>query len=158
MFEIIENVKLEMDNVLSFKGEITQQEMVYVMKEIEQVIAESTAQKNGSIVTATFGMRKNDGQLVANMEILVPLNKVINPPSGYTFKPVFRLNNAVKVRHYGNPSMLQESADELMKYIIDSNLTPITVGYNITVREPKNKGIFDDSVIDIYIGVCDNIL
>lgn len=158
MFEIIENVKLEMNNVLSFKGEITQQEMVYVMKEIEQIIAENTAQKNGSIVTATFDVRKDMGQPVMAVEILIPLNKVINPPGGYTFKPVFRLNNAIKVIHQGNPAKLQESANELMKHIERKGLMAITPGYNITLNTPQSKENFEEFQAEIYVGVCDNIL
>lgn len=51
-----------------------------------------------------------------DMEVLIPLNKEINVPSDYTFKPIFRLNNAVVVRHKGNPAMPQNSANELMKH------------------------------------------
>lgn len=158
MFEIIENVKLEMENVLSFKGEITQQEMVYVMKEIEQIITENSALKNGSIVTATFDVRKDGENSIMAVEILIPLNKVINPPSGYTFKPVFRLNNAIKVIHQGNPSKLQESANELMKYIENRGLMAITPGYNITKNFPKSKENLEEFCAEIYVGVCNNIL
>lgn len=155
MFEIIENVKLEMKNVLSFKGEITQQDMVYIMKEIEQVVSESGAQRNGNIVTATFDVCENG---IMSVQILVPLDKKIVLPVGYEFKPIFRLNNAIKVVYKGNPSSLQESANELMNHIKNKGLMAITPGYNIITNNPKNKESFEDFCAEIYIGVCDNIL
>lgn len=158
MFKIIENVKLEMNNILSFKGKITQQEMVYVMKEIEQIVSENAAQRNGSIVTATFDVQKDGGQPIMAVEILIPLNKAIAPPNGYTFKPVFRLNNAIKVIHQGNPSKLQESANELMKYVENKGLMAITPGYNITKNTPQSKENLEEFCAEIYVGVCDNIL
>ena len=158
MFEIIENVKLEMDNVLSFKGEITQQEMVQIIKEMEQIVSNNGAEKKGNIVTATFDVKKKGNQIVMAVQVLVPLNKKINSPSGYVFKPVFRLNNAIKLRHYGNPSKLQENMNKLVKYIEEKGLMPITPGYNVTINEPSDKNNMEDLIVDIYIGVSDNIL
>lgn len=158
MFEIIENVKLEMDNVLSFRGKITQQEMVYIMEEIEQIISESGASKNGNIVTATFDVHTNDKKSIMDLQILVPLNTKIIVPSGYDMKPIFRLNNAIKMVYHGNPSNLQESADELMNYIKDKGLMAITPGYNVTINAPNSKDKLDEFCMEIYVGVCDNIL
>ncbi len=44
-----------------------------------------------------------------------------------------------------------------MKYISDNGLTPITTGYNVTIKEPISASI-DDIVVDIYIGITENIL
>lgn len=158
MFEIIENVKLEMNNVLSFKGEVTKQEMIQIVKEMEQLVSENGAKRNGSIVTATFDIKKIENQIVMAIQILVPLDRKIEPPNGYVFKPIFRLNNAIKLRHYGDPSNLQENMNKLTEYIIEKGLMPITPGYNVTINELHDKNDVESLIVDIYVGVSDNIL
>ena len=155
---ITENCKLEMENVISFRGKVTQQQMSQIVKEMEQIISENSAEKKGFSSTATFAIENNGSQPIMDIEILIPLNKEIHVPSDYKFKPIFRLNNAVKIRHQGNPAMLQNSANELMKYISDHQLTPITTGYNVTVQEPTNQNDVDSLIVDMYVGVSDNIL
>jgi len=147
-----------MENVISFRGKVTQQQMSQVIKEMEQIISENSAEKKGCSVTSTFSIENNGLQPVMDVEILIPLNKEIRVPSDYKFKPIFRLNNAVKIRHQGNPAMLQNSANELMKYIADHKLTPITTGYNVTVQEPTNPNDINSLIVDMYVGVSDNIL
>lgn len=93
-----------------------------------------------------------------DIEVLIPLDKKIATYSDFKFKPLFRLNNAVKIRHEGNPAMLQNSANELMQYINSHDLMPITAGYNVTVREPASQNDVDNMIVDMYVGVCDNIL
>lgn len=155
---ITENCKLEMENVISFRGKVTQQQMSQIVKEMEQIISENSAEKKVFSATATFAIENNGSQPIMDIEILIPLNKEIHVPSDYKFKPIFRLNNAVKIRHQGNPAMLQNSANELMKYISDHQLTPITTGYNVTVQEPTNQNDVDSLIVDMYVGVSDNIL
>ena len=44
MYDITENVTLEMENVLSFRGKVTQQQINEIAKEIERMIRENAAQ------------------------------------------------------------------------------------------------------------------
>lgn len=155
MFEIVEDVKIEMDNVLSIKGEFTQQDIPSVVKDIKKIISDSGASENGRMVTATYSV-DSDGTM--DMEILVPLDKEIVAPAGYEFKPIFRLRNAIKVVHRGDPALLQESADELMKHIENRGLMQITVGYSVLINSPANMQNLEDYCSEIYVGVCDNVL
>ena len=93
-----------------------------------------------------------------DVEILIPLDKEISVSAPYMIKPVFRLRNAVKIRHKGNPALMQNTANELMEYIKNKGLMPITAGYNVTVQEPTSPTDVDSLIVDIYVGVSDNIL
>ena len=62
------------------------------------------------------------------------------------------------MRHAGNPALLQNSADELNAYILANALTPITVGYNVTVKEPASPQDVENMIIDMYVGISLNIL
>ena len=157
MHEISEGNILELRNLISYRNKITQQQMAAIMNEMNEIISSYGAVKTGNPISTTFSVENNLSQPMMDIEILIPLNKTIPVPSGYSFKPIFRLNNAVKVRHTGNPATLQQSADELMKYISEKKLMPITSGYNVNLNE-ESKVDIENFSMDIYVGVCDNIL
>lgn len=158
MNEIIENASLEMENVLSFRGKVTQQQMVQITKEMQSLIESNNAHKTLSGVSATFAIDNSSAAPMMDIEIMFPLDKSITVSSPYVLKPVFRLRNAVKIRHTGNPALMQNTANELMAYISSKGLMPITAGYNVTVKEPANPTDIDSLIIDMYVGVSDNIL
>lgn len=158
MKEITENVSLEMTNVLTYRGKVTQQQMTVIAKEMNDIITANKAKKIMSGVSATYEIINPGTDVVMDVEIMYPLDKHINVAAPYKIKPIFRLKNAVKIRHEGNPALLQEAGNKLMNYISDKGLMPITVGYNVTVQEPTSPMDIDNLIVDLYIGVCDNIL
>lgn len=158
MNEIIENTSLEMENVLSFRGKVTQQQMVQITKEMQNLIESNNAHKTLSGVSTTFAIDTSSGNPMMDIEIMYPLDKSINVSAPYVFKPVFRLRNAIKIRHIGNPALMQNTANELMAYIKNKGLMSITAGYNVTVQEPSSPTDMDNLIVDIYVGVSDNIL
>jgi hypothetical protein len=155
MSQILENQTLEMTNVLSRRGTFSQTELQVEMQKIGLLLKEKAVEKNGSVVTATFAIDVSGDM---DIEILVPLNHAIFLPNGYTLKPNFKLTNAVKIRHAGNPVHLQKSAQDINAYIADNQLIPITVGYNVVVSEPKNPQDVENMIVDIYVGISPNIL
>ncbi|SFX96332.1 AraC family transcriptional regulator [Ruminococcus sp. XPD3002] len=155
---ITENNTYEMTNVISYRGKVTQQQLSVIMNEINTIIQEKGASKTGPNVSATFAVEMEGGQPVMDVEILVPVDREISLPSGYKFKPLFRLCDAVKIRHEGNPAMLQNSVNELMGYVRNNGLTPITPGYNVTIKEPTGPSDADGLIVDMYVGVTRSVL
>ncbi len=158
MSEITENAALEMTNVLSYRSKSTQSQLAMASKEIDELLKNNDAKKVGSSVSATFAIDTTGSEPMLDVEILIPLDKEISVSAPYMIKPVFRLRNAVKIRHKGNPALMQNTANELMEYIKNKGLMPITAGYNVTVQEPTSPTDVDSLIVDIYVGVSDNIL
>lgn len=158
MSEIVENVTLEMTNVLTYRGKVTQQQMMIIAKEMNDIIIENNANRTINSVSATYEIMGKGKDAVMDMEIMLPLDRHIDVHAPYKIKPIFRLKNAVKIRHEGNPALLQESVNKLMQYVYDRGLTPITPGYNVTIQEPKSPEDIESLIVDLYIGVCENIL
>ena len=156
--EIRENQTLELRNVLSFRAKMTQQALAMKSQEIERLLRESGAWRTATPVTATFAVEPGPQGPVMDIEILLPLDREIAPPEGYAWKPRFLLTNAVVVRHIGSPATMQQSANAINAYIMEHHLTPITVGYNVTVKDAKTPQELDDMVVDIYVGVSPNVL
>jgi len=155
---IQEHQTLEMHNVLSYRAKMTQPEIAAKMQEVGVILNHSGAQQSGPVVTTTFSMEPGPSGPVLDFELLVPLDHEIQAPTGFTWKPRFLLTNALMAEHVGNPAGLEEAADELNAYMVSHHLTPISTGYNVTVRDAMTPEELDQVVIHIYVGISPNIL
>lgn len=149
------NKELRLENVLSLRKKMTQIEINEEISDINRFFESRGIEKQGSIVTVTYAIEQNN---LFDMEILVPMNKAVELPQKYVFKPVFKLVNAIYVRHKGNPSLLQAVYNEILAYIHNNKLQQITPAYNVTIKEVTAGMNMEDVVIDIYIGISPNIL
>lgn len=156
--EILKSQTLEMKNVLSYRGKVTQQEFALKSQEIQTIIEKSGAAKDGNIATTTYAVEQTESGQVMDVEILVPLDRKIEVPQGYTLKDELLITNALKISHRGNPALLQNAANELNSYIVSNGLVPITTGYNVTVKEAKDPSEIDSMEVDIYVGISPNKL
>lgn len=156
--EIQEGAVLEQFNLLSFRKEMTQKEVVEKSREIEELIKREGAERIAPVMSTTYAVRENAGDSLMDIEILVPLNKRINFPVGYQWKERLFVTNAVLIKHKGHPAGLQNTFDILNEYMQKNQLTPITGAYNVTVKEAKNPMEVNDMEIDIYVGISPNVL
>lgn len=101
--QITTNQTYEMINVISYRAKMTQAQVTQIMKQLSDFISENVLTKSGCITTSTFAVENINNQIVMDIELLCPVDRDITLPAGFIFKPVFRLNNAVKIVHTGNP-------------------------------------------------------
>lgn len=155
MNRILSNETLEMENVISYRSVITQQGLTEVMNNIGKFVQSKNLKLNGCITTTTYAIN-SDGTM--DVEVLVPVDREVDVPDGYIFKKKILLTNAIKLRHEGNPNVLQSSVDKLTDYISENRLTPITSMYNVTIKRAKSTEELENIIIDLYIGISPNIL
>ena len=152
MLEILENQTLEVENLVSFRGSLTQAELEEIGQDLETAVNEAGAKRVGNPMTATYGV---DGNRM-DIEILLPVDKKIQVTGKYTYKDRIKIVNAVVAKYVGNPAGLQEACNELNQYIMEHKLSPITVGYNVTKNiNPMNM---EETEIDVYVGISPNVL
>ena len=156
MPEISENQELQMTNVLSMRKKLTVQDCQQEMERINRFIENNGLRRVGPPASATYAVEVDKGQQIMDLEILIPLDRPFDPPEGCIYKPVFQLENAVSIRHIGNPTTLQDTCDTMMAYIQEHNLQAITAGYNVTIQEPKTAAELNQMIVDIYVGVSTN--
>lgn len=152
MVEILEGQTLEIENLISFRGKITQTEIERVGKDMEMFVAQAGANRVGNPVTATYGIEADK----IDMELLLPIDKKIACSEKYAYKERIRIVNAVVAKYIGNPNSLQEACNELNQYIFEQKLVPVTAGYNITKR--VDAANLENTEIDVYVGISQNIL
>ena len=150
--------EFRMENVLSLRKKMNQEEINLEMMKIGKFLQDKEVKKAGMIVTVTFAIESQNEQPLLDMEILVPMDKKIELPSEYAFKPVFHIVNAVYARHEGNPAALQNTYNDMLSYIQQNKLHQITAGYNVQVKDLMPGMTPDDMVIDVYIGVNPSVL
>lgn len=152
MIEIKEKQELNVTNLLSFRGKVSQAELESISKDMQNVITMHGAKPVGSAITATFAVENG----MIDIEILVPIDKPLEGVGKYTFKERLHIVNAVVAVYKGHPAGLQEAIENLNRYMVDRGMQPITVGYNVTKRmdmlAPENTRI------ETYVGINPNIL
>lgn len=152
MTEIKTEQKLELNNVLSFRGKIKQAELEAVGKALEQEAVLAGAKVVGNPVSATYAVEQDE----IDIELLLPIDREITPQEKYVFKKEIRIVNAAMVAYKGNLTGLQEACNELNQYMLEHKMQPITVGYNVTKYiDPMN---LDNTEVEIYVGVSPNII
>ena len=132
--EIKENQELIMENVLSFRGKVTQQQLQEEMMKIGQVFRNLGVQKNGPVTTATYAAKQVGNEQVMDVEILIPMDRPVKLANEYTFKPVIKIVNALCIRHEGHPGGLQDTINRLNAYILEHKKQVITATYNATIK------------------------
>lgn len=102
-------------------------------------------------------MRKYiSGIEVSDIEFLIPVNKKISESSAFKFKPVFRLVNAVKIRHEGSIRKIECAENTLDEYITQNAMQPITPVYYLFIQSTEYDN--EDNIVDLYKGISENIL
>lgn len=152
MLEIKENQELDILNLLSYRGKVSQAEFESIGKEMEKYIQETGAKRAGNPITATYAV---EGEIV-DMEILIPIDKKIEAIGKFAFKNQIKITNAVVASYTGHPMGLQDACMQLNQYIMDNKLQPLTVGYNVTKKTDMLSP--EQTEIDVYVGINQNIL
>ena len=152
MIEIKEGQKLEVNNLLSFRGKVRQDEIEKIGKDMESYVGRMGAKKVGNPITATFLV---DNDLI-DFEILIPIDISIESSQKYTFKERLLISNALNVNCTGNFNRMQHVFNELNEYILIHKLKTITVAYSVIKN--ANTDNLDKMENCIYIGIDPNVL
>lgn len=154
---ILENQELRLNNLISLRKKMTQQDMSSEMANLKQYIKDAGATIVGSIITSTFNVVQSVIPIM-DIEILIPVDKQIAETAYYKFKNEFILTNAIKIIHNGSPNGLQNTFNEINSYIQQNNLQPMTSAYNVTIQDAKDMSEIDNIEIHVYVGINPNNL
>ncbi len=84
-------------------------------------------------------------------EFLIPIGKTITGNQHFHFKPIFKINNAIRVRHYGPLNRIDTSIKKSFGYISENALVASTDPY-VRVWD------YTREVYDIFVGISENLL
>ncbi|WP_405175142.1 hypothetical protein MHI27_28300 [Paenibacillus sp. FSL H8-0261] len=157
MFEIQKNQEILLENVLSVRKKMNQEELQIEIAQTAKIIEKYQAVKAGPLITSTFSAEIVNGEYLMDMEIMIPLNKPFPSDQTYKHKKIFHLVNALSCRFMGNPVGVESTYESIIKYISDKGLQQITAFYNVYTSD-NSEASLEKMIIDIYVGVNPSIL
>lgn len=152
--QIIEHQNIQLTNLISYTTNIKHSDILKLISHISNNLQALDLKKNDKILFTEKWHNEEDDMI--NAEILVPVEGSIKNCNEFKYKPLFRLINAVTIRHEGSLNTLSETEDFLKKFIKEKAYEPITPSYYVVVRNDDDQSI--NCIIDIYIGINYNLL
>lgn len=146
--QILEHQYIHLSNLVSYKKIINKNELLNLIDHVSSNIQNLQLSIKDKILFTTSPIKDK-----LNVEILIPVSEEIHECNNYNIKPIYKLTNAVVIRHEGCFSNLNKTIEELKNYIKKMSYQSITNPYCRVVRKEKNN-----MIIDIYIGLNCNIL
>ena len=148
--QILEHQSLFLQNLISYKLHLSKENLPFMIKHIlKNVDSLGVKISNKILFTEHFSHYQN-------MEILIPVNTELKQCEQYEQKAVFKLINAVSIRHEGNFSEIEATKQKLLDYTMQKSYQTITIPYYSIVR--LDAETLNSCIVDIYIGINYNIL
>lgn len=152
----LEQQHLELENVLSYRTRVDINRLSGILR-----YAEKNADALGLNVTGNILFTINEkisdcNKCIVGIEMLIPVNKKFESCEQYIFKPVFKLVNAVSVRHCGLYSEIDSVSTSLEDFLKRKNLKPISNIYYMAVRNNEEHPL--SSILDAFVSVNENLL
>ncbi len=147
-YSVVEKQEFQIENVLSVRKKVNMDDVNSIMADMNTLISEKGAKIIGPIVNANFSVEIIGKKQIIDIEIMMPLDKTFSVPNGYRFKKKFFINDAIKVSHIGNSANIPKAVNLMNKYMEDKDLTPITVAYNVVLKEPTSPLEMDTMLVD----------
>ncbi len=127
-----------------------------IIKAINQLIDYLTAKKikkTGPTITATFSTEQSGEEMIFDMEILIPVDRLFAPEHGYIFKSKFQLTDAAHTCYKGHSDKLSDTCNEFIRYIKEHKHHNITALYNVLNDDSALCGEAAGEIsVDLYIG------
>ncbi|WHX48494.1 hypothetical protein QNH46_20875 [Paenibacillus woosongensis] len=145
---------IRFENVASYRARMKQSEIDHRLGQFVAVLKGSGAKRNGPMISATFAIDHDSEEQVLDMEFMFPVDRPLDLPEPYGFKPMFQLVNAVHTRYAGDPEGLDRVFTELVDYIHRNKMIQVSTGYTLSIQPPAGA----EPCFDVYIVVNESIL
>ncbi|MBR3283693.1 MAG: hypothetical protein IKI56_10425 [Ruminococcus sp.] len=147
--QILENRSLFMENMISYRTNLPKEDIPKLADHICRNVSALGVEPTKKICFTYPTDEKKD------IEILVPVIGDISSHNEYGHKELFRLINAVTIRHEGSLADIDTTEKKLVDYVRKRSYEMITRPYYNIVRLADNPA---DCIVDIYIGTNYNKL
>jgi len=155
MNAISECQKLDVTNLITFRGRVKQEELSRVMLRMKDYVEEQGAKVVGGPISVTYGVEQTKDGMVADAEIMMPLDKEVSGTEEFAWREQLFLANAIKLKYAGSPAMFQSACNEMNAYMQEKKYVPITAGYIVTKGADQISGMVD---MEVYVGVNPNVV
>lgn len=136
-------------NLITFRSMMTQQQIQEKLIELVLLLQQKGIKKTGPMIYANHDTYPNG---LIDMEILIPIDRVIPSEKGFTFVEELLIENALYKRSFGFNDKLIESYRILDDHINENDIEVYSPTYQLSVNEDKVP-FGEEPIIDIYMEV-----
>lgn len=151
--EVIENQYISVKNVLSHLTRVGSKSLGDLICHIHRSAEVLDLKVEGKIMFSVIGTHSIPEDTAMDIEVLVPVDKTFQSTSKYVYKPEFKLENALSIKHYGSYVDLMKTYKLLNDYLLEKELKAITNTYFVIDKNSDNNNI-----VSLYVGISGNIL
>lgn len=155
MNSILENQQLEVKNLISLRGKFMPEEIPAAMQKLKNYAETQGVRPVGGPISVTFGVEQTVDGILADTEILMPVDGSVMGNGEIVWKERLFVTNAVLLQYAGSPEMFQNACNELNTYIQEKGYTPVTAGYTVTKGVDQLSGMVE---MEVYVGISPNVL
>lgn len=152
----LEQQYIELENVLSYKTRVDVNRLSGILKFAENNADALGLTVTGNILFTVTENHREKNKYIIDIEILLPVNKSFESCEQYIYKPVFKLANAVSVRHFGLYSEIDSVSCSLEQFLRENRLQPISSIYYKVIRNNNDHPL--DGILDAFVSVNENLL
>jgi predicted transcriptional regulator YdeE len=150
--QIIEHQTLNYKNLIAYKTRTRISEIPQLLGYIRGNLHNLGLSSAGRTL---FTIKEKGGfRDMIDVKVMIPVEGDLESCDEYAHKPIFRLINAVAIRHEGNINDIDDTLNTLRQHISRMAYETITEPYYSVVRADSSG----DSIIDIYVGINYNVL
>ena len=132
-----------------------QEEIPGAIQKLKSYADEQGVRPVGGPISVTFGVEQTADGILADTELLMPVDGKVIGNEEFTWKERLFVTNAVLLQYAGSPAMFQNACNEMNTYIQEKGYTPITAGYTVTKGVDRFSGMME---MEVYVGISPNVL
>ena len=152
---ISECQRLDVTNLITFRGKVKQEELSGVLLRMKNYAEGQGAKVVGGPISVTYGVEQTKDGTMADAEVMIPLDKAISETKEFLRKERLFVDNAVKLEYSGTPALFHNACTELNVYFREKGHVPITAGYIVTKGVDEASGSVD---MEVYVGINPNVV
>ncbi len=141
------------ENLLSYRARVDSTEMRGMLAYAERNLDAMNLTLSGNVILKICEIIEEESRRIFGIELLFPVDKPFESKGQCIYKPIFRLENAVSSRFYGNYSMMPEIEERVFEYIKKKHMLPVTEAYYV-IQQASGS----DECFDIYVGINSNVV
>ena len=149
--QILKHQMISRNNIIVCKRKMSHEDIFRFIRHASENIRALDLEISDKVMFTTVS--SEEGEMT---KVMIPVSGQVRSCGEFEYQPMFKLVNAVAIRHEGDFEVIGSTEKKLTEYIAENHFEPITSPYYVVVR--NDAGGPDNNIIDIYIGVNYNIL
>ncbi|SFR80971.1 hypothetical protein [Anaeromicropila populeti] len=150
---IEEGYNLFFENVVVYRARLKQEDFQDAIQNVMTQIFNSGAKLEGKMMTVSHDSNWEDGQLVVDIEYILPIDKKIELTGKYKVINGYKFEKFILWKYCGSQDEFQSALCKFNQYLVEEKISPSTpmhIAYDTNMIEGK---LFKEIKVEAIIGI-----